>query len=73
MLRGEGDITRAGLNKEVGPMVGIEELGVKHGREVEVLEIGAIGALMERPGSAPSSCGVLAFMPLVRECQYHSA
>ena len=50
VLRGQRDVLRAGALEDVGPVVGIVELGAEHRREIEVREVGAVDPLVEFPG-----------------------
>ena len=53
VLRSQRDVLRAGALEDIGPVVGIVELGAEHRGEIEVREIGAVDALVEFPGRRP--------------------
>src|SRR5205085_10254426 len=42
-------VLRAGSLEDVGPVIGIVELALEHGREIEVREVGTIHAIVKLP------------------------
>ena len=66
MLGGQHHVLRPGTVEEVGPVIGIEELGLELRGEILVLEVLAVDPLVKLPP------GVVAFL-LAMAFQYHSA
>jgi hypothetical protein len=49
VLRGQHNVLRTGSRKHVSPVIWIEQLGVKLGREILIRKVCAVALLMECP------------------------